>query len=287
MRIAISGASGYIAQNLIGKLSSPENEIIRINREVLYQPDLLKTALTGVDVVINLAGAPILQRWTASKKEEIMRSRAESTRNIVQTINRIEAEFRPRILLQASAVGIYAVDKSHDETSQNFDDGFVGEVVKAWEKPTLELTQTVRKVIFRIGVVLGKDSQTIKNILPVFQKSLGGKIGTGQQPFPFVHIDDLTGAFFWAMRNAEVHGVYNLVAPEGINNLEFTTELSRQLRRPAFFKVPAAALKLLYGEASSLLLSAPMVKPSRLLKYGFRFKYPDIATALSEITCRK
>ena len=159
-------------------------------------------------------------------------------------------------------------------------------MVKSWEKSTEELDRAVRKVIFRIGVVLGKESQTIKNVLPVFKLGIGGKMGSGHQSFPFVHIDDVVGAFYWAVKNAEVHGIYNLVAPEIIDNLKFTSELASETGRAAMFKVPAIALKLAYGEASSLLLTAPAVQPERLLKYGYRFKYPDIKSVLKEIVNR-
>lgn len=287
MKIAISGANGYIAGNLIYKLETHGIEIVKIKREVLYDIDKLKKALTGIDVVINLAGAPILQRWTAQNKKSILQSRTITTQNIVLAINQIAIDFRPKTLIQSSAVGIYSTGNKHDESSSDFADDFVGQVVKSWEQSTVELDRAVRKVIFRIGVVLGKDSQTIKNVLPVFNLGLGGKIGSGNQSFPFVHIDDVVGAIYWAIKNAEVHGVYNLVAPESIDNLKFTRELASKLGRPALLKVPAIALKLAYGEASSLLLTAPTVQPERLLKYGYRFKYPDIKSALQEIVSSK
>jgi hypothetical protein len=286
MKIAISGTSGYIAGNLIKRLETSGNEIVKLKREVLYDADKLRTVLAGIDVVVNLAGAPILQRWTAQNKKVILQSRAETTQNIVLAINQLAAEFRPKTLIQTSAVGIYSSGNMHDESSTDFADDFVGQVVKTWEKSSEELNRTVRKVTFRIGVVLGKDSRTIKNVLPVFKLGLGGKIGLGNQSFPFVHIDDVVGAIYWAIKNAEVHGVYNLVAPEIIDNLKFTSELASALGRPALFKVPEVALKLAYGEASSLLLTAPSVQTIRLLKYGYRFKYPDIRSALAEIVSK-
>lgn len=287
MKIAITGANGYIAGNLINKLEAQENEIVKIERELLYDVDKLKTVLKGIDVVINLAGAPILQRWTAQNKKSILQSRAITTQNIVLAINQIALDFRPKTLIQTSAVGIYSTGNKHDESSTNFADDFVGQVVKSWEQSTVELDKAVRKVIFRIGVVLGKDSQTIKNVLPVFNLGLGGKMGSGNQSFPFVHIDDVVGAIYWAVKNTEVHGIYNLAAPESIDNLIFTNELASKLGRPALLKVPAIALKLAYGEASSLLLTGPSVQPERLLKYGYRFKYPDIKSALQEIISPK
>jgi len=283
MRIAISGANGYIAKNLIVKLKSAGHEIFKISRTVLYDKQLLHEELTDMDAVIHLAGAPILQKWTKKNKTEILRSRTESTENIVQVINELPLEQRPHSFISASAVGIYTSNAYHTEYSTSFADDFVGQVVKSWEKSSDQLNKSVRKVIFRIGVVLGKESQTIQNLLPVFKFGLGGKIGSGQQPFPFVHIDDVTSAIFWAIHNSEVHGIYNLVNPENITNLQLTSELSKILHRPTLFTVPEFALKLIYGEAASLLLQAPVVFPERLLKYGFRFKYPDLKSSLTEI----
>jgi uncharacterized protein (TIGR01777 family) len=283
MKIAISGSNGYIARNLEGKLKNAGHDISQINRNALYDIDLLTTTLTGIDVVIHLAGSPILQKWTTQNKAEILRSRTESTKNIVQVINQLPAEQKPHALIVASAVGIYSPNLPHTESSTDFTNDFVGQVVKSWEKSSDGLDKSVRKVIFRIGVVLGKESQTIKNILPIFKAGLGGKIGSGAQPFPFVHIEDVTSAIFWAIRNAEVHGIYNLVNPESISNAQFTNELARILQRPAIFKVPEFALKLVYGKAAALLLQAPVVYPERLLKYGFRFRYPDLKSSLTEI----
>ena len=283
MKIAISGANGYIARNLAGKLKNAGHEISTIHRDALYDNGLLTEILTGTDVVIHLAGSPILQKWTTKNKAEILRSRTESTKNIVQVVNQLPVEQKPHTLIVASAVGIYSPNLRHTESSTYFTNNFVGQVVKSWEKASDELNKSVRKAIFRIGVVLGKESQTIKNILPIFKAGLGGKIGSGEQPFPFVHIEDVTSAIFWAIHNTEVHGIYNLVNPESISNLQFTNELAQILHRPAIFKVPEFALKMIYGKAAVLLLQAPVVYPERLLKYGFRFRYPDLKSCLSEI----
>ncbi len=285
MKIAISGANGYIAGNLIEKLKKAEHEIIPINRDTLYDPTRLIETIAGTDAVIHLAGAPILCRWTAKNKAEIIRSRTISTQNIVQAINQLDADEKPHTLILASAVGIYSTnDVCHTENSTDFADSFVGEVVKSWEKSSNDLTQTVRKVTFRIGVVLGKNSKTIQNMLPVFRIGLGGKIGSGKQAFPFIHIIDLVNAIQWALANAEVHGLYNLTAPQNITNLQLTREIANQLNRPALIKVPEFVLKIVYGEAASLLLEAPIVYPERLIRYGFRFKYPDIKSCLNEIS---
>lgn len=283
MRIAISGANGYLARNLTQTLNNAHYELVKIPRAVIYEPTALTKMLSGTNVIINLSGAPILCRWNKASKAEILRSRTETTRNITEAINQLPLDQRPKTFISASAIGIYSPGESHTEESTSFSDEFVGEVVKAWEKSSGNLSDSVRKVIFRIAVVLGKDSQTMKNMLPVFKLGLGGKIGNGKQPFPFIHIDDLTNAVLWAIQNASANGIYNLVAPESITNEKFTRELSKKLNRPAIFTVPEWALKMVYGDAASLLTQSPDVYPERLLKSGFRFNYPDIKSCLAEI----
>ncbi len=283
MNIAISGSNGYIAKNLIRKLQSVNPKIIKIQRSELYDLEILKRIISGTDLVIHLAGAPVLQKWNSENKAEILRSRIESTQNLVRAINQTPADKRPKTFISASAVGIYSVGLVHSEKSALFSDDFLGKVVSGWENASGELDNNVRKVIFRIGLVIGKESNTIQKLLPVFKLGLGGRIGTGKQAFPFVHIEDVINAFFWASQNSEVNGIYNLVAPQNITNKEFTKALSEKLGRPALFAVPGAALKILYGEAASLLLQSPQVNPERLQASGFRFKYPDIRSCLDEI----
>lgn len=283
MNIAISGPNGYIAINLIRKLQSVNHHIIKIRRHELYNLTALSRIISGTDCVIHLAGAPILQKWTNENKNEILKSRTETTQNIVSIINNLPFGERPKTFISASAIGIYKSGFTHSETSTNFSDDFVGQVVKQWENSSGNLDQSVRKIIFRIGVVIGKESETIRKLVPVFKLGLGGKVGNGKQPFQFVHINDVVNAFFWAVQNKEVYGIFNLTAPQNITNSQFTKALAEKVKRPAFFSVPEGALKLVYGEAASLLYESPQAYPARLLEYGYRFKYPDIESALEEI----
>ena len=284
MKIALSGISGYIGGNLIHELKKSGHEIISINRTALSDISVLTELLSGTDTVIHLAGAPILCRWTEENKQNILKSRTESTRKIIHAISNLSPETRPRTYISASAIGIYSPNERHTEESTSFANDFVGEVVKQWENSSAELSSSVRKVIFRIGLVLGKEAKTMKQLVPLFKLGFGGKIGSGRQPFPFVHINDVTSAFLRAIQDQEIKGIYNLVAPQSITNEQFTKALSKAVNRPAFFTVPEFALKLIYGEASSLLLQSPDVYPERLLQSGYKFQYPDIRTALAEIT---
>ncbi|MGE5393592.1 MAG: TIGR01777 family oxidoreductase [Candidatus Saccharibacteria bacterium] len=283
MNIAIAGASGYIARNLISELEADHHTIIPIKRPLLYSPEKLTVLLTDTDVVINLSGAPILQRWTDSNKEEILASRVDTTRNIVMAINSLPDQVKPRTFISASAIGIYTPDQLHADDSKSYANDFVGEVVKQWETTSRSLSPKVRRVVFRIGLVLGKESQTMKRLLPVFKLGLGGKIGSGRQPFPFVHIFDVVNALIWGIQHERASGIYNLVAPDDIDNKTFTDVLARSLNRRAIFTVPAFSLKLAYGEASILLLTSPRVKPQRLIDEGFAFLFPDIQSCIAEI----
>ena len=283
MKIAISGANGYIAKNLILELQAGHHTIVPIKRDILYNVDLLTELLSDIEVVINLAGAPILQRWTATNRNEILRSRIETTLNIVIAINGLPDNKKPVAFISASAIGIYSPDAVHTEESTSFADDFVGEVVKNWEDASADLSPKVRRVIFRIGLILGKEAKTIQELLPLFKMGLGGKIGSGAQPFPFVHINDVVNAFVWGLQNERVRGIYNLVAPDYIDNKTFTHELANSLKRPACFTVPGFTLKLALGEASSLILQSPQVKPERLLKEGYVFLFPDIKSCIAEV----
>jgi uncharacterized protein (TIGR01777 family) len=283
MKIAISGTSGYIARNLIVELKEAHHEVVAIKKSTLYNIDQLTELLTNTSVVINLAGAPILTRWTKTSKNEIFRSRIDTTQNIVKAINGIASDKRPSLFISASAVGIYSSNELHTEESTSFSNDFVGEIVKSWEKASEQLIPTVRKVIFRIGLILGKDAKTIQNLVPVFKMGLGGEIGSGKQPFPFIHISDVTKAIIWSIENEKSQGIYNLVAPENIDNKTFTKTLAKRLNRHSFFTIPAFALKILLGEASTLLLQSPQVFPERLLNEGFVFSFPDIISSIEEI----
>jgi len=284
MKIAVSGSNGYIAKNLIGALIAAHYEIIPIKRSVLSDIGQLTELLSNTSVVINLAGAPILIRWTTANKNEILSSRIDTTRNIVHAINNLASDKKPSLFISASAVGIYSSDQLHTEESTSFSTDFVGDVVKKWENASDELSPSVRKVVFRIGLILGKEAKTIQNLVPVFKMGLGGKFGSGKQPFPFVHIIDVTKAIIWSIENENIQGIYNLVAPENIDNKIFTNTLAKFLKRPAFFTVPTFILKIILGEASSLLLQSPQVYPERLLNERFEFTFPDINLCIAEIT---
>ena len=265
-------------------LKKQGHDVAGIERKLIYGSSaILSKEIEGTDVIINLAGAPILQRWTKRKKILIHESRVRTTRNLVKAINALPKENQPKKFISASAIGIYKTGFTHDETSTNFDKRFVGIVAKDWEDASNELPVTIQKTIFRIGLVLGKEAKTITNLLLPFKLGLGATIGNGKQSFPFIHEKDVIRAFVWAVEVLDKNGTFNLVAPESVTNKDFIKAFAKALNRPAIFSIPEFVLKMVLGEAAVLLTESPKVEPKNLLDAGFEFKYPDINSALKEI----
>lgn len=284
LEIRITGKSGYLGEIIGTGLLNRGHRVSGISRTLLYEGGTaLENEIAGSDVVIHLAGAPILQRWNKKNKQVISNSRVVTTQNLVKAISILPVEKRPGKLISASATGIYQPGKFHSETSTDFDEGFAGKVVADWEKSSSQLIDQVIRIVFRIAPVLGKKAKMINNLKLPFYLGFGATIGNGRQPFPFIHEKDLVKAFVMAAEDFQQHGVYNLVAPNPVSNREFTRTLASVVHRPAFLSVPGFFLKLIFGEAAEMLVSAPAVIPENLLKTGFTFDYPDIRSALKEI----
>ncbi|HCE56693.1 MAG TPA: TIGR01777 family protein [Prolixibacteraceae bacterium] len=284
MKIKITGQSGYLGNIITKELSAHGHSITAISRNLLYgDVDLLKNELSGADVIIHLAGSPILTRWNTKNRRIITESRVVTTQNLVKAIKKLNSDDRPKKFIQASAIGIYKAFENHDENSQNFDTGFVGNVVKQWENASEDLPAEIKRTVLRIGLVIGKKAKTITNLLLPFQLGLGAKIGNGKQPFPFIHDADVAGAFLWAAENDSAYSIFNLVAPQQISNNDFTKALAKALHRPALFIIPEFVLKMILGEAAMLLTDIPGVIPKNLISAGFKFRYQEIESALKDI----
>jgi len=284
MKIKITGSSGYLGQNILESLKKGGHETSGIDREILYENEnRLTDTIQNTDVIINLAGAPILQRWTEKNKQIIYDSRVKTTLNLIESIKKLPVNNQPKKIIGASAIGIYAPGNTHTEKSTDYEKGFVGKVVQNWESASEEIPDNVQRVLFRIAPVLGKKSATVKNLMIPFKLGVGGKIGSGKQPFPFVHIDDVVNAFIWAVEDYEKDGIFNLSAPDNISNKTFTKTFADKINRPAFIPVPGFGLKLIYGEAANMLIDSPEVIPQELERAGYKFRYPDIDSTLSHI----
>ncbi len=286
MKIAICGISGFIGSTVSRFFQESGHKVVGIGRYDLAKGiGYIQQVLLGTDVLINLAGAPILKRWTTRWKQEIYSSRVETTRLLVEAMNGMSQP--PATFISTSAVGIYDDENIHDEFSVNFSDSFLGKVCVDWESETFKINPSVRLCVFRLGVVLSKSGGALKKMIIPFKMGIGGRIGNGYQFFPYIHILDLYHALKWAIETPSALGVFNLVSPQITTNNEFTDNLATVLNRRTFIPVPQAILHLFFGEAKQTLLCGQHVIPQRLLEAGFKFQFPTLINALEFEFTRK
>lgn len=289
MRIALSGYRGMIGSTLERELAEAGHVVVRLTREMLYDTggSLLGRELRGCDGVIHLAGAPVLQRWTAQRRRVILESRTVTTHHLASALMALPAAERPSLFLTASAIGIYRNGELHDEESTRYDTHFAAEVTREWEQASAQLEGVLRRVVFRIGLVLDARSRLIALLWWPFLLGVGGPVGSGRQPFPFIHMIDLVRAFLHALENSDMRGIYNLTAPEQVTNRDFARQLGTTLHRPSLIPVPAFFMKFLFGKAAILTTDSPAVTPARLPATGFTYLYPSLRLALEEVVGRK
>jgi uncharacterized protein (TIGR01777 family) len=284
MILALTGANGFIGSQIQKKFHDIASEILILNRN--DSDDIWTDNITKADVIINLAGSPVFKRWNERNKKIILESRIKTTQRIVSTLNQLTSDMEPKLLISASATGIYPDDKFQQfhEYSNSKGSGFLAEVVSRWEAEADELVNpSVRLVIIRLGVVLSRKGGMLKLILPIFRFGLGGIIGSGKQIITFIHIEDLLDALLFFFHNEKTSGLYNLVSPNPITNKEFTRILAKKIHRPALFRVPSFILTILYGQASCIMLNGAHVYPQRLINQGFTFKYPTFKEAIDNV----
>lgn len=283
MKIAISGSNGFIGKQITSYFHSKGNDvrsILRIN-ESTHAKEIEKQ-LKGVDVVINLAGAPIVGRWTPSYKKTLFDSRIVTTCKIVEAISLMDK--KPELLISASAVGIYSSVGNQTESNYQKADDFLGEICSAWEMEAKKAVPFSRVAITRFGIVLGKDGGALERMLPLFRMGLGGKIASGKQGFSWIHVYDVIQAIAFIIENQMLSGEFNLTAPKVIDNTIFTKVLAETLGKPAIFPVPSFALRLLFGEGAIAVTGGQFALPERLINEGFQFTFPDVKSALEDIT---
>jgi hypothetical protein len=280
MLVSISGASGLIGRELIKTYTDNGLTFRIINRDSfkLNDQQFLETKIEGVDAVINLAGAPILKRWTENYKKEIYNSRIETTRKLANAI--IHAKVKPKVFISNSAAGIYDTRNLHTEESTGFSDDFLGKLCHDWESEALAAVEYTRVVQLRLGVVLSTKGGAMKTAHGPFSFGVGGIIGTGEQVFSWIHIRDLMRIYKAILDNDNFSGVVNAVAPNPTTNFHFTKTFGKVLNQMTIFKIPPWALRLMYGDAASTLIEGQNVMPEKLLKNGFEFSFPTIEKAL-------
>jgi len=280
MIVSISGAGGFIGTALTRAIHAQGWTVKSINRESLNMPDdeFRKEKIEGCDVVINLAGASISERWTDSHKTEILNSRIRVTGKIVSSI--LACSEPPRLLISASGIDIYDNQNTHDENSASYAGSFLGDVCREWEKEALKASAVTRVVIPRMGLVLGNDGGALSKMQLPFSLGLGAKIGNGRQWISFIHIKDLVKAYLFIIEHESLKGPVNLASPFPVNNRDFSSALGKVLKQPVFLTMPGKLLRLIYGEGAILLLEGHKVLPGKLTSMGFHFDHPTINSAL-------
>lgn len=278
--IAITGASGFVGSSLTKFFSNLGYKITPLSREILNNKNNLEEVLNSSDIVINLAGANIINRWSESYKRLLYSSRIDTTSKIVNAINHIQN--KPKLLISTSAVGIYDNKTIYDENG-NFANDFLSNLCQDWEKKALEAKNEITKVsIFRFGIVLGRDGGALQKMLTPFKLGLGGTIGNGNQAFSFIHISDLLNAYKFVIENSH-EDIFNLTAPKPTTNKGLTLALGKTLKRPTILPVPEFVLKLIFSEGARVLTDGQSVIPKKLLDLGFEFKFRTIEETIENL----
>ncbi|AQU84638.1 MAG: TIGR01777 family oxidoreductase [Halomonas sp.] len=299
MRVLITGGSGFVGQRLCQQLIALGHQVQVVSRtphsvrnRLPATCDIRDSAQAFVDApadaLVNLAGESIAaKRWSDNQKNELIRSRLESTVQLVALCEQLQANSQPlpRVMVSGSAMGYYGDqgNKVVDETTPPNDE-FAHRLCEQWEaaaKPVEALG--VRLALLRTGLVLDAGGGSLQKMLPPFKLGLGGRFGDGKQFMPWIHRDDLVAAIVFLLNESSLSGAFNGSAPYPVTNEEFTKVLAKQLHRPAVLPVPAFALKAGLGEMSQLLLTGADMRPARLVEAGFTFQYPTLDKALAAI----
>ncbi|MCL1471773.1 TIGR01777 family oxidoreductase [Argonema antarcticum] len=304
MKVAITGATGFVGSRLVERLHAEGNRVLVLTRNperarkvfpsnnfpnveiVAYTPresGEWQKSISGCDGVVNLAGESLAEgRWTPERKEAIMDSRKIGTQKIVEAIS--QANPKPTVLVNPSAIGYYGTSETatFDETSPA-GDGFLASVCKTWETEAQKVKALgVRLVILRVGIVLGMGG-AIAKMLPPFKLFAGGPIGSGRQWFSWIDREDLVNLILSSLRRPDLEGVFNATAPNPVRMAEFSHTLGQVLKRPSWLPVPGFALEVLLGDAAVVVLEGQQVLPKRTLQSGFEYQYPKLKLALQNI----
>ncbi len=300
MKIFITGGTGFVGSVLTKELLDQGHHVtlltrkIREDRPVSGRVFMLEgdPAMEGAwqekvsehDVFINLAGESIFRRWTRDEKDLIRESRLRTTQNLVTGL--LERKGKKTTLLSTSAVGYYGFhgDEELDESTPAGND-FLASVAREWEEKALKAeTFGVRVVLCRFGIVLGKSGGALGEMLPLFRKGLGARLGSGKQWFSWIHQKDLIRIILFLMDREDLSGPFNCTAPEPVTNRDLTTILAKVSGKPAFLPpVPGFVVKLMKGEFGSVLLQGQKVFPRKLLEAGFQFDFPGLRETLTDL----
>jgi uncharacterized protein (TIGR01777 family) len=293
MRIAVTGATGFVGKKIVERLLARGDDVVAITRDPdRARPTLpssvrllswqeMGEGLTEIDAAIHLAGDPVVGRWSDDKKQRIRSSRVDNTRQLVKALHKSRA----RVLVSASAVGYYGPhgDEELDEDSPAGKD-FLAEVCQAWEAEAQAFSGVARRTVcVRTGVVLGQGGGALEKMVTPFKLFAGGPVGSGKQWTSWIHLDDLASLYLFALDDARAQGPLDGTAPNPTTMKELAAALGRALHRPSWMPVPAAAVRALFGEGATVLLDGQRVLPKRPLALGFQFRFPKLDEALANL----
>jgi uncharacterized protein (TIGR01777 family) len=293
MRIAVTGATGFIGKRIVERLLGRGDDVVAVTRDADRARPLLPSsvglvtwkemaqALTEVDAAIYLAGDPVIGRWSEAKKQRIRGSRIEGTRQLVEALR----QSRARVLVSASAVGYYGAhgDEELDEQSPPGSD-FLAEVCQAWEAEAMTFSGPTRRAVsIRTGVVLGRGGGALQQMVTPFKLFGGGPVGSGKQWTSWIHLDDLVSLYLFAIDDARAEGPLDGTAPNPTTMKELAAALGRALHRPSWLPVPSFAVKAMFGEGATVVLDGQRVLPRRPLALGFQFRFPKLDEAMADL----
>ncbi|RMG28775.1 MAG: TIGR01777 family protein [Bacteroidetes bacterium] len=292
MNILITGGTGFIGSRLVEAFAGQQHQVTVLTRRkrssrnpyISYREwngQEMPPAIGLYEAVINLAGASIAEgRWTSERKQLIIDSRRHATAACVQYIN--SSPRPPEVFISASGIGYYGADSEEvlDESAPAGED-FPARVCQIWEEEAQKAE--CRKLILRLGVVLGRGGGALEKMLPLYKWCLGARLGSGKQGFPWVHLADVEGVVRFGLENNKLQGPVNVVAPGLVDQATFSDILATVVGRPDLLVAPAFALRLMLGEQALLLLGGQKAVPASLQQAGYAFQFPELQAALEDI----
>ena len=297
MKIVIAGGTGFVGKVLTRLLQENGHEIIILTRnktvqekDIRYVQWLQQGArpeqlLNTVDAFVNLAGISLNNgRWTKKQKKAIYTSRMDATLEIVRIMEQLSS--KPKVLINASAVGIYPTSTITTYTEDSMDNAtdFLGTTVQDWERQAKRAEKLgVRVALARFGVILGRDQGALPSMLLPYKMHIGGTIGSGEQWLSWVHVEDVARAIYFAITNESIKGPFNVTAPHATRMKDFGKTIAMIMERSHWISVPSMAMRLALGEQSVLVLEGQHVLPAVLEKQHFTFNYPHLKEALQDL----
>jgi uncharacterized protein (TIGR01777 family) len=302
MRVAVTGATGLIGRALVNALEDRGDAVVALSRDAERARDMLgdgvdihpwpeptldqppTAAIEQADAIVHLLGEPVAQRWSAAAKRRIRDSRVLSTQRLVEALQELPRDARPATLVSQSAVGDYGArgDEPVDESTPAATD-FLAEVTAEWERAAQAAPSGIRVALTRTGVVLAAHGGALQKMLLPFRLGLGGPAGSGRQYMPWIHLRDMVGALLHVLDDERAVGPVNVTAPDPVTNREFSRTLGRVLHRPAVLPAPAPAMRLLFGEMATVILTGQRAVPARLTELSYSFSFAELEPALADL----